>query len=187
MAKSPKNVTIYGRLSFPTFDYQRAVAKNATSQYKKADPADVTPDFNLLVEQAQLDKLKKHVLENGCGLWWVAGEKFSIEAFRDTASTKPIVDLLPVMLDVGTNNEALQQDPLYLGLPRPRLTGAAYDELVDEFIAATQEVFPGVIVQFEDFANHNAFRLLEQYRNRICTFNPTTMVMEAAAGQRGKR
>jgi malate dehydrogenase (oxaloacetate-decarboxylating)(NADP+) len=78
---------------------------------------------------------------------------------------------LPVMLDVGTNNEALQQDPLYLGLPRPRLTGAAYDELVDEFIAATQEVFPGVIVQFEDFANHNAFRLLAKYRDRICTFN----------------
>ena len=78
---------------------------------------------------------------------------------------------LPVMLDVGTNNETLQQDPLYLGLPRPRLTGAAYDELVDEFIEATQEVFPGVIVQFEDFANHNAFRLLAKYRDRICTFN----------------
>jgi Protein of unknown function (DUF2815) len=62
MAKSPKNVTIYGRLSFPTFDYQRAVAKNATSQFKKADPADVTPDFNLLLEQPQLDKLKNHVL-----------------------------------------------------------------------------------------------------------------------------
>ena len=78
---------------------------------------------------------------------------------------------LPVMLDVGTNNTTLQQDPLYLGLPRPRLTGAAYDELVDEFIAATQVVFPGVIVQFEDFANHNAFRLLAKYRDRICTFN----------------
>lgn len=63
MAKSPKNVTVYGRLSFPTFDYQQAVAKNAKSQYAKADAADVTPDFNLLVEQAQLDKLKKHVLE----------------------------------------------------------------------------------------------------------------------------
>jgi hypothetical protein len=62
MAKSPKNVTIYGRLSFPTFDYQQAVAKNAKSQFAKADPADVTPDFNLLVEQAQLTKLKNHIL-----------------------------------------------------------------------------------------------------------------------------
>jgi hypothetical protein len=62
MAKSPKNVTIYGRLSFPTFDYQQAVAKNAKSQFAKADTADVTPDFNLLVEQAQLDKLKNHIL-----------------------------------------------------------------------------------------------------------------------------
>ena len=62
MAKSPKNVTIYGRLSFPTFDYQQAVAKNAKSNFAKADPADVTPDFNLLVEQPQLDKLKAHLL-----------------------------------------------------------------------------------------------------------------------------
>ena len=52
-----------------------------------------------------------------------------------------------------------------------RVRGAAYDELVDEFVAATQRVFPGVVVQFEDFANQNAFRLLEKYRDRICTFN----------------
>jgi malate dehydrogenase (oxaloacetate-decarboxylating)(NADP+) len=78
---------------------------------------------------------------------------------------------LPVMLDVGTNSETLRRDPLYVGLHQPRLTGAAYDELVDEFIAATQEVFPGVLVQSEDFANHSAFRLLERYRDRICTFN----------------
>jgi malate dehydrogenase (oxaloacetate-decarboxylating)(NADP+) len=78
---------------------------------------------------------------------------------------------LPVMLDVGTNNEALLTDPLYLGLRHRRITGAAYDELVDEFILATQEVFPGVVVQFEDFANHNAFRLLRRYRDRISCFN----------------
>jgi malate dehydrogenase (oxaloacetate-decarboxylating)(NADP+) len=78
---------------------------------------------------------------------------------------------LPVMLDVGTNNQALRDDPLYLGLAQPRLTGAAYDELVDEFVTAACEVFPGVVVQFEDFANHNAFRLLKKYRDQICTFN----------------
>ncbi|MFO1394326.1 MAG: NAD-dependent malic enzyme [Steroidobacteraceae bacterium] len=78
---------------------------------------------------------------------------------------------LPVMLDVGTNNAALVDDPLYLGLRRPRLTGAAFDEFVEEFIEATQSVFPGVVVQFEDFANHNAFRLLERYRDRVCCFN----------------
>jgi len=78
---------------------------------------------------------------------------------------------LPVLLDVGTNNEALLKDPLYIGEHERRLTGAAYDELVDEFITATQVVFPGVIVQFEDFANHNAFRLLDKYRDRIATFN----------------
>jgi malate dehydrogenase (oxaloacetate-decarboxylating)(NADP+) len=78
---------------------------------------------------------------------------------------------LPVMFDVGTNNQSLLDDPLYLGLRQRRLTGAEYDELMAEFIQATQEVFPGVVVQFEDFANHNAFRLLRNYRDQVCCFN----------------
>jgi malate dehydrogenase (oxaloacetate-decarboxylating)(NADP+) len=78
---------------------------------------------------------------------------------------------LPVMLDVGTNNEELRKDPYYVGLRQPRVRGAAYDELIDEFIAAAQDVFPGVLIQFEDFANHSAFRLLHHYRDRACVFN----------------
>jgi malate dehydrogenase (oxaloacetate-decarboxylating)(NADP+) len=78
---------------------------------------------------------------------------------------------LPLLLDVGTNNAAFLQDPLYIGLKRPRLRESEYDALVDEFMNVTQEVFPGVVVQFEDFANLNAFRLLHKYRERLCCFN----------------
>jgi len=78
---------------------------------------------------------------------------------------------LPVTLDVGTNNETLLKDPLYIGVPERRLRGAAYDELVDEFVTGVQEIFPKACIQLEDFGNTNAFRLLHHYRNRACTFD----------------
>jgi malate dehydrogenase (oxaloacetate-decarboxylating)(NADP+) len=78
---------------------------------------------------------------------------------------------LPVMLDIGTNNETLLNDPYYVGLRQKRLSGAAYDEFIDEFITAARNAFPGVLIQFEDFANHSAFRLLDKYRDKIPSFN----------------
>jgi malate dehydrogenase (oxaloacetate-decarboxylating)(NADP+) len=78
---------------------------------------------------------------------------------------------LPVTLDVGTNNQSLLNDPLYIGTPHRRLTGEAYDGLVDEFISAVQKLFPRAMIQLEDFGNENAFRLLAKYKKCARLFN----------------
>ena len=78
---------------------------------------------------------------------------------------------LPVMLDVGTNNEELLNDPLYLGYPHRRLEGQAYFDLVEEFVQAVQDKYPKALLQFEDFLTPNAYSLLSEYKDRILCFN----------------
>ena len=78
---------------------------------------------------------------------------------------------MPVVLDVGTNNEAFLRDPLYPGLRQPRVRGEEFDALVEEFVQAVQEVYPKCCIQFEDFHNTTAIPLLARYRDRVCCFN----------------
>ncbi|HTO91536.1 MAG TPA: NAD-dependent malic enzyme [Candidatus Sulfotelmatobacter sp.] len=78
---------------------------------------------------------------------------------------------LPLDFDVGTDNAALLDDPLYLGVREPRLKGEAYFSLLDELVEAILSIYPGALVQWEDFAKHNAFRVLERYRRRLLSFN----------------
>lgn len=78
---------------------------------------------------------------------------------------------LPILLDVGTDNQTLLNDPLYIGYRQPRIRDAAYDDFIEQFIVAVKKRFPDVLLQWEDFAQHNATRLLHHYQNQLCSFN----------------
>lgn len=80
-------------------------------------------------------------------------------------------EVLPILLDVGTDNEARRDDPLYVGWRHARVRGADYDDFVEQFVAAVQARWPNVLLQWEDFAGTNAYRLLDRYRDRLLTFN----------------
>src|SRR5215831_13033345 len=78
---------------------------------------------------------------------------------------------LPIMLDVGTDNQELLEDPLYLGWRHKRIRGEEYDQFIEAFVQAVMHKYPQVLLQWEDFSKYNAPRILQQYRNRLCTFN----------------
>jgi malate dehydrogenase (oxaloacetate-decarboxylating) len=78
---------------------------------------------------------------------------------------------MPIMLDVGTDNRDLLNDPLYLGWRHERVRGQEYDDFIEAFVQAVTKKFPNVLLQWEDFSKHNAPRILERYRDRLCTFN----------------
>ncbi|EJS8318902.1 NAD-dependent malic enzyme [Listeria monocytogenes] len=109
----------------------------------------------------------------GIGDWGVNGMKIAVGklAVYTVAAGLAPDRVLPVVIDAGTNNETLLNDPLYLGNKHPRLSESKYDAFIASFVNIMKEVFPKAILHWEDFGRANASRILYNYRDKICTFN----------------
>ena len=109
----------------------------------------------------------------GIGDWGVGGIEVSIGklAIYTAAGGIDPTRTIPVMLDVGTNRQSLLSDPMYIGNRHARVRGERYDDFIDAYVTAVTKLFPNALIQWEDFAPGNGRRILEKYRNRICTFN----------------
>ena len=109
----------------------------------------------------------------GIGDWGVGGIEVSIGklAIYTAAGGIDPARVIPVMLDVGTNRESLLSDPMYIGNRHARIRGERYDAFIDAYVKAATTLFPNVLLQWEDLEPGNGRRILEKYRDRICTFN----------------
>lgn len=109
----------------------------------------------------------------GIGDWGVGGMHICIGKLMVYTACSGLHPhrVLPIQLDVGTNNDTLLNDPEYLGWRHPRVTGKEYDDFIDKFVKAVQKKFPGVYLHWEDFGRDNARKNLERYRNEMATFN----------------
>ncbi len=133
---------------------------------------------DMVLENAATDKVKAVVItdseailgigDQGAGGMGIPIGKLAL--YTALGGVDPNV-CLPILLDVGTNNQALLDDPLYIGWPEPRISGAEYDEFVDQVLQAIRKKWPDALIQFEDFGTRNASRLLERYRDKFCSFN----------------
>jgi malate dehydrogenase (oxaloacetate-decarboxylating) len=109
----------------------------------------------------------------GIGDWGVGGIEVSIGklAIYTAAGGIDPTRVIPVMLDVGTNRESLLNDPTYIGNRHERIRGPRYDAFIDQYFKVATRLFPNALLQWEDFAPGNGRRILEKYRDRVCTFN----------------
>jgi len=109
----------------------------------------------------------------GLGDWGVGGIEISIGklAIYTAAGGIDPTRVIPVMLDVGTNRESLLKDPMYVGNRHARVRGERYDAFIDAYVETATKLFPNALLQWEDFSPGNGRRILEKYRDRMCTFN----------------
>ncbi|AQY50796.1 malate dehydrogenase [Listeria weihenstephanensis] len=124
------------------------------------------------------DKIKMIVVTDGEGVlgigdWGLNGVSIAIgklAVYTVAAGLAPDC-VLPIVIDAGTNNEALREDSRYLGVPKPRLETATYDAFIAKFVDAVKVSFPKAVLHWEDFGRANASRILDTYRDQLCTFN----------------
>jgi malate dehydrogenase (oxaloacetate-decarboxylating) len=130
---------------------------------------------NLCAEPGDIDLILATDAEQilGLGDWGVGGIEISIGklAIYTAAGGIDPTRVIPVMLDVGTNRESLLKDPMYIGNRHARVRGKRYDAFIEAYVQAATKLFPNALLQWEDFTPGNGRRILEKYRDRICTFN----------------